>query len=286
MRLGSDIVLISYPSGGFGNFLYYVLSNFSSNTVKIETESFKFSVTGDSHSIKKYTNVYYMEPDFYELGFEVETDLKKIILCDNGIKNDSYSKISKTFPNATILRINIDKDIRPVVYHACVVKAMNMGIDTVNAKNVVSGWIDHDQNYSVRENFTLFYHNWPFKWEPVDGVVNISLEKLITDPVNCIKNIITAIGGETINEQELKSSCANWVNANKKYFDIYYDWAKIESALINNHNLNLKHITSLHSQGYINYRIEKLFEVTIPVYDYRDWFVDTNAIQKMISHEK
>ena len=47
-------------------------------------------------------------------------------------------------------------------------------------------------------------------------------------------------------------------------------------------NIDLTEFTSLHDQGYINYRIEKKFNIVIPVYDYRNWFNSTNDIAEMV----
>ena len=272
-----SIVFISYPSGGFGNFLYYALTEFADRTVKVPNLKFKFSANGNSHDTYKYTNTWLKDPSHYRLGFDCPEDQVSLVLCDNGITNDSYTKLRGYFNNPTILRINIDYNTRPVVYQTCVVKAMKRDFQKESSKNVRSHW-PTEEDYSIRENYTLLYHNWPFKWEPDSSVINISLEQLITSPVETIKDAIHKIKCNVINEDQLVKTCAEWVLKNKLYFDVYYQWAQVECALQNNQTIGLEHISDLHTQGYINYRIEKLFNRNIPVYDFKNWFSDTSQI--------
>lgn len=277
-----NVVVISYPAGGFGNFLFYVLSEFADRTVKINDPKFEFNANGDSHRVKKYTNIWFNDPDRYNVGFTTESDEIVLVLCDNGINNDSYDKIRQYFNNPTILRVTIDYDVRPVIYHTCVVKAMKSNVILENSKEVNKHWIDCDKPYAQRENFTLLYHHWPFKWDPDETTVNISLEDLINNPVQTLSNIIHAIGCSVIRPDDLKKCCDQWITVNQQYFDIYFQWQNIKHALESGTNYSLDHITDLHAQGYINYRIEKMFNCTIPVYDYQNWFKNTREIKKCI----
>jgi len=278
-----NIILISYPSGGFGNFLYYLLSKFCLETVDINDDAFKFSLSGDSHSIIKYTNPYFMDPPDYDPSINVKfADKKILVLCDNGIGNDQYHGIRNTFPNATIVRSVIDTKIRPVIYQTCVIKARRSSMLLENTKHINDNWSDSAENYAVRENFTLLYHNWPFGWRPDPTVINFHLEKLITDPINTVKNMISNLGLTLTNDDELPKIIKVWYTVNQKYFNIYYSAQDTIDAIVNNSAKDLRHITNLHEQGYINYCIEKHFNVIIPVYDYKDWFKSTNEISEMI----
>jgi hypothetical protein len=274
------MILISYPSGGFGNFLYYALTEFSSNTFKPGNHNFDFDILGRSHQTKKYTKVYFHDPDNYVIDVPV-TDLETLILCDNGINNDSYENINRVFPNAIKIRTVIDKDIRPVIYKTCVYKAQGSDPITESYTHINNNW-DNSDDYSIRENFSLLYHNWPFKWYPDKDCVNVSLKGLITNPHEAITNLVEVIGGEIIHRDKLTSICNNWKLANYQYFKIFFDWHNIEIALDLNENLSLKDITDLHDQGYLNYCIEEKYNVTIPVYDYKHWFNNTNDILEMI----
>jgi hypothetical protein len=274
------MILISYPAGGFGNFLYHCLTEFSDRTYKPNNTNFSFNDLGNSHSTKKYVPVYYHDPDNYQLTLP-DTDLECLVLCDNGINNDSYQKINKTFPDAVIVRAVIDPAIRPVIYKTCVIKAQNSNVVSKTKDQVAEHWTDTD-NYAIRENFTLLYHNWPFRWNEDHACVNVHLEQLINNPAKTIHNLIVQTGGKTINLDGLDAVCAEWIRSNAQYFKIYHDWQKIELALDSGQSIDIGDIVDLHDQGYLNYCIERKFHVTIPVYDYRNWFATTKQIQEMI----
>ena len=274
------MILISYPSGGFGNFLYHTLTEFSSNTYKPHNTNFEFDSLGRSHDTIKYTNVYFHDPESYEIVLPV-TDKECLILCDNGINNDSYEKINVTFPDAIKIRLVIDSAARPVIYKTCLIKAKVVDHIQNSLEHIFNNWGDvHD--YSIRENFTLLYHNWPFKWGVDPDCINVELSSLISNPAQTITKLIEEIGGEVISSESLYDLCADWTFHNKDYCSIYFDWATIESALDTNTCVDISHILDLHDQGYINYCIEKKFNVIIPVYDYRAWFKTTTDILRMI----
>jgi hypothetical protein len=285
----NDIILISYPSGGFGNFLYHVLTEHANQTVKIKNNNFEFSLTGNSHSTNKYNNVYQNNCDSYSsiLLLDVDITNKKIlVLCDDGINNDSYDQHRQFFPNATIVRIIINPLVRPIVYQTCVVKAMQSTTLHETQSHVKKNWIELDEDFAVRENFTLLYHNWPFKWYKNDNCVNLDLEFLITNPFKSILWLLEQLKMQIINEHSLKQTLKKWLEKNSQYFQIYHDREKINSALDHNQHIDLTHITSLHDQGYINYWVEQKYNITIPVYDYKSWFKNTRELQTVIKKLK
>ena len=275
------MILISYPSGGFGNFLYHVLTECSSNTYKQHNTNFQFDANGRSHDTKKYTPIWSKDPDDYKVILP-NTDKECLILCDNGINNDSYTKINEVFPESSKkIRVVIDGRSRPVIYKTCLIKAQ--GVDHIDDahEHVISGW-DNTEDFSVRENFTLLYHNWPFKWFPDKDCLNIELSSLITRPNETLTKLINDIGGEVVSTKVLSDICEKWLTTNNTYFSIYHDWKNIENSLDNDQEFDMRHIQDLHDQGYINYCIETKFHVIIPVYDYRYWFNSTTDIKKML----
>ena len=281
--IDDQIILISYPSGGFGNFIYHALSEFSDNTYKVANNNFTFSLDGNSHATRKYMTPYFFEPDDYRYELP-DTDKLCLVLCDNGIVNDSYRQLRQIFPSARIIRTNITENVRPVIYQTCVVKAQQQDLIGVNTHHISSNWQDADSPHAVREHFTLLYHDWKFGWNPTaePGVINIDLEHLITQPAECLTDMIHAIGGQVIDTQRLQEFCQSWCSTNQKYFQVYHEWQDIHNSLTQGINQDISYITDLHSQGYINYCIERDYHVTIPVYDYRDWFTSTDQIKEMI----
>lgn len=287
---GDKIILISYPSGGFGNFIYYVLSTFALETVKTNQHNFEFNSAGDSHAAEKYTSIWYKNPINYAANTSIDPENSHIlVLCDNGINDDGYTYIRKVFTNAKLVRLTISDSVRPVIYKTCVYKAMQSDLFAENLSHIEKNWLDADKVYSQRENFTLMYHNWPFGWSDKTGDVNVDIENLIKFTKNTIIGLIDSLNLTACNLQKLDQVIENWHAANKKYFEIYQHAELIIQALKNKINISLEHITDLHDQGYINFLVEKHYNVIIPVYDYRNWFANTdqilNAIQS-INEEK
>lgn len=280
-----QIVLISYPSGGFGNFIYYVLTEFADQTYKVDNSHFKFAVNGNSHSTKKYLPIWYKDPENYKLPSVFTTDKTALILCDNGIDNDSYKKIRAVFQNCKILRLCISESVRPIIYKTCIIKAKNTNLIDEIKESMINWGKDKNEDYAIRENYTLFYHNWPFNWQPLNlyNIINIDLENLIFNTYETIMSIIQSIGARPINTEKLNNVCQQWFDLNKDFFKINLIKQELNNALDCNTSYSLKEITSLHDQGYLNYFLEKKYKITIPVYDYRQWFKNTCDIKEMIA---
>lgn len=278
-----QIVLISYPSGGFGNFIYYVLSEFADQTYKIDNSNFEFSHDGNSHSTRKYVPVWYKDPENYKLPDEFTTDKTVLILCDNGIKNDSYSKIRTVFKNCKILRFCISESVKPIIYKTCIIKAKRSTLIDENAESLVQ-WEDSNEDYAIRENYTLLYHNWPFNWQEDNSqnIINVDLKDLIFDTFETLIKIIHSINAQPIETEKLKQVCERWADANSDFFQISLIKDQLDIALDNNITYNLTDITDLHDQGYINYFLEKKYKITIPVYNYKHWFQTSDDIKEMI----
>lgn len=279
----ANLVLLQYPSGGFGHTLFHALTQFSAQTHKPPTGSFHFSPTGDGHSANIYTEKYLFHPREYDPKIP-DTDKTVLILCDNGITDDDINPVIEKFPGSKILRMVIDLDVRPVIYQTCVYKAEKSTVLEGAQAIVNKNWSEGCEDYAIREHFSLFYHSWNFGWDPVQhpDVINVSLQNLIDDPKSCITNIVENLGHQVINQSELSEFCEQWLTANEQYFRVYRNWQQISRNLDDRIHADLDHITDLHDQGYLNYCIEQRFNVTIPVYDYRNWFKSTSDILLMV----
>lgn len=278
----TDIILVSYPSGGFGNFIYHALTEHAALTVKYSSK-FSFSETGNSHGRAHYCNTYYKDPTSYLPSIINDCYGKILVLCDNGILNDSYHKINTVFPNATIVRLVIDKAARPVIYRTMIEKALESNLSVNAEPHIQTNWSDSNEDYATRENFTLMYHSWEYGWEynTSQNIVNVPLLELITKPTECITKLINKLHDTVIHPARLQELCNTWLTANNKYFAVFYIWQKLNLALDNGTNYQLT-VTDLHDQGYLNYCIESKFNVIIPVYDYKDWFTSSTDIIEMI----
>ena len=137
-------------------------------------------------------------------------------------------------------------------------------------------------NYEIREHYSIMYHNWPLKWNSADpSATNVMLTKLFSSPFETITKLINLLGLTVIDANRLKNLCEEWLDIHTDFFNIYYQWQRINTALDQNQSIVIEKI-NLHDQGYINYCIEKKYNITIPVYDYKNWFASTADILRMI----
>lgn len=293
-----DIILISYPPGGFGHFIYYVLSEFADRTVKIDNSQFEFSVTGNAHKALEYTNSFWGDPDEYKLEITRNVDVsgKKILVrCDPGLDIHPdlvYTKTDKIFPNATVIRTIVNDHTAFLIYELALKKMLDRDIFHSSDESINLNWLDCSEDHARREYYTLAYRNLKsnnrffnlYQWRFLDksNLINFSLEDLITNPYQSICSLISQLDMNIVRDSDLKNLCFDWSEKHRIHTNGYSSWPLIENALDTNLNLDLSNITDLKTQGYINYRIEEKFNIVIPPWDYRQWFQSTNEIKKMI----
>lgn len=277
-----NIIAISYPPGGFGHFIYYVLTHYFKETVKVDDSAFAFSSTGDSHASRKYVPTWTPRHTYTpNISTSINEHDRIVVLCDHGWNHSSAQDIWKDFPNAHMIRMVIDTDAEPVIYHTYTNKTGN-GFD--HAQHVITHWTEGAEAWAQRENFTLWYHSRPFAFGPIadSQVVNLNISQLLTAPAENILSVGSELGLTAIDSNGLIDFCNEWLTSQQKYCNIFLMWHRITHALDNKINLDLSTVQDLHDQGYINYRIEQRYNLEIPVYDYRDWFADTDQMQEMI----
>lgn len=283
----SNVLVINYPSGGFGNFLYHLLTAYADNTVKVGGHFFNFSATGNSHDNKRYTEPVKKLTDHYDIKFQDRNKLH-LVTHDPGIDSNvanHYHEIRDFFPNAKIVHCYLTEQIRPVIYKTFMVKAYNKDPVSYHKTAVTQNW-NSNEDYALRENFTKLYHNWSWTWTAMPDVVNFNLETFVQNPFGSFKNLVENTGGRLINKNKCRETLKQWYAANFKYFEIYWIWKDLNEKLDLKQSFNLESIKDIHDQGYLNYCIEKKYNIEIPVYDYKNWFQDTDQILKMIDHEK
>ena len=148
-------------------------------------------------------------------------------------------------------------------------------------------WDKPFEPYAIRENITLLYHNWPFKWNQKESCVNFNISELIEDPVSCIKEIFKKLNLTLRSTEKLENVCVEWETVNHEYMVPYTEWKNINQALDNlKPDLSISHIKDFHTQGYINYKLEENYNISIKVWDYRNWFKTTGDILEMVVNEK
>ena len=283
-----DIILISYPEGGFGHMLYHVLTEFADRTVKVSNQTFKFSTSGDSHTTTKYTNTYSNKiKDYVPLIDDVDYKNKKIlVLCDNGTNDSNYQDACDIFPNASIVRVCTSPDTRHVLYRASIEKAGKIPIEfgEINQQGIA--------DYELRERYKITYHGLDARWESdsfcqsfdswteIPDACNIYFSDIVTDTLGSLRKLITTLGMTVL--PGLEEFIISWQKRNALYLAPHWQWLKIKNNL--HTDLRIDDIKDLHSQGYIDYKIETSYNIEIPVWDYRDWYTNTKDIRNLIEH--
>lgn len=280
----SKIIVISYPAGGFGYFIYHVLTDHADGTYKVDNSQFDFDNLGTSHRTQTYTNTWHLNPAEYEVRLP-DTDKYCLIVCDNSFLNDQYDRVWQVIGQCRVVRVCISEPVRSAYWNTCAYKSISSTPEDMMQDHVSAHWPNANEDWAKRENITLHYHNWNYGWRPMNHhlVTNIEYQYIMLKPFEAFCGLITDLGFSVVDADKLQHLCQRWHAANKKYFQIYYDWQQIEQALDSQTDYDMSSITTLNDQGYINYCIEKKYNVTIPVYDYRHWFKSTKDIIAMLS---
>jgi hypothetical protein len=137
-----------YPTGGYGNFLYYLLSEQLESTVKPPMEQWDVSSNGDSHQYPKYTEIFNLGScvrnknvknftyNYNIINPKVENQIKKgkkfLVLADVGNTGDNVKFLKRYFPNATVVRIFAKSFSEKLVLWAnCMTKLSSNVIDVL-----------------------------------------------------------------------------------------------------------------------------------------------------------
>ena len=256
----------------------------------ISDNKFVHSALGNSHACNRYTAMYSNSDNDANYVYIPKISINPhdeiiLVLCDNGVDHDDNDTMVKIFPNAKIARMVIDDNVIPVIYHRNrIVNAAQMasvGFDTNTRIKLY--WDNFTEDYAVREYHTLSYHSWALVWQPMDSTINVSIEDLILNPYMTIVDLAKSLKLTIRNPSLLQNVVTQWHNANCSYFSVYHNTKMVLSSLNDDIDVDISHITDLHEQGYINFRLEKKYNIIIPVYDYKDWFRTTNDIREMIT---
>lgn len=205
-----DIILISYPPGGFGNFIYYLLSEFADETVKQDNSSFSFSGAGNAHAVKKYTVTYGQQHKQYiaKIDSNVDSNGRKIlVLVDRAFIDNDYTELYCTFPNAKIVRMTLNPKIYNIVAAMIASKTVNVPVD-----------LRYRENYSGIGMFRPIDHK---------RVVNVSIQNFILDPFETFYQLTQDLGLTVIKTEQLHEVVADWRRVHKPYFeDLYKEFHK------------------------------------------------------------
>ena len=205
----NNCVVVMYPTGGYGNFLYYLLSEHLESTVKPMPSNWEFSSDGNSHGYPKYVEKFQLGSHVNNrttknfdytynildstVGPQIQQGKKFLVLADVGNKGDNTRFLKRYFPNSVIVRIFAENFMEKLVLWAnCMTKAnisdaiypgsimpatgiaiwANKSVDNVNDDDAVGCMLNFFQR-----NFDIY---GKFFNKPVDNAVNIPISSFFT----------------------------------------------------------------------------------------------------------
>jgi hypothetical protein len=283
-----NLLLISYPSGGYGFYLTRLINYFVTNVVST-TDSFLFDDLGTSHSLPLVVgDIHFEKNRTLTVGVEAyqfDIDQQKYILIPYcpGINSDNPNNVIDMFPNAKIIRLFYQDNTWPLVFQNCIVKAATGNTeDDIEFDAEIFGSSDA---WARRENFELLFKNHHYRtmWKQHDTVLNIDIFTLLTDPQHCLHQIAGLINGSVTRMDELAIKHQQFLDANPntvrhlEILDIVKSLAKDQ---------DLSHINQLYQQAVLNFYIQLKFNFVIPSNDYANWFTNTKQIVTMLNNHE
>jgi len=257
---------LHYPSGGFGHYMLQMISICYDNVFCPQEQSV-FSTEGNSHSYPlHYTTCYKKFSHTVDPKFNFGNK-ESICLIDSGINDD----VHRHMPNT--IRMVIDRQARSILYQTCRTKAEGI-------YDFFSG-----ENYEIREKYSLLYHHadsdrtfYLRNFQPHPDCINIPISSLIFD-MNDVLNTLVRHFGKYDNEK-VRDLHPKFLKANQDYTLAARTARQMITCLQTGTDMSLEHVTSLHDQGYLNYTLERVYNINeIPPYDYKDWFKNTQEIR-------
>jgi hypothetical protein len=284
-KTSKNLLLINYPSGGYGFYLARLINHFVTNIVQT-TDTFLFDRRGRSHSLPLVVGHIHFEQNciLSTVDDRYQSEIQKqkyvtIPYCP-GILNDTTSNLKHNFPNAKIIRLCYHDNVWPLIFQNCILKAASGTLeDNVEFDCEKFGSSD---DWARRENFSLLFthHHYRTMWKDHDKCLNIDIFELLTATQDCLHQVANFIGGSIINLDDLPNRHQQFLNANPNTV-CHLEILDIVKNL--NINRDLTHINQLYHQAVLNFYLQLKFNFIIPSNDYADWFTNTKEIVTMLN---
>jgi len=281
-----NLLLIDYPSGGYGYYLARLINSFVTNVVST-ADLFEFDQLGTSHLLPLVAGDIHhgQNRNLYSVNkcYQHDIDQKKYILIPYcpGIENDTTTNLEINFPNAKIIRLCYYDNTWPLIFHNCIIKAKSSTIDTEIEFD--SEKFGSQDNWARRENFSLLFENHHYRnmWKDHDHArfLNVDIFELLTDPYCCLPKVADFIHGSVHHSDRLLNKHQQFLNANPDTIT-HLEILRIVDSL--NIEQDLMHIKNLYHQAVMNFYIQTKFNFVIPSNDYANWFTNTKEIVTML----
>lgn len=231
----NNCVVIMYPTGGYGNFLYYLLSVFLKNTVKTTYTDFKFDSTGNSHTFPKYTEIFNLNKEKFNYTYNIDdcyvdqinNGKKFLVLADVGNLGDNVRFLKRYFPNATIIRTYAKSfEEKFLVWYNCISKtslSSKIYKDSLHTSSGIAQYANKDITQitdldAIECDLNFFKNNFElygkFFNDESREVINIPIKSFFTDQgvINNCNLIADNLKTTVIDTDRLRSTAKEFIN--------------------------------------------------------------------------
>lgn len=236
-----NAIVIMYPTGGYGNFLYRLLSQHLENTVKLH-EDFDFSETGNSHAVSKHVEPFLLGFQKSQLVYtyeinpaaqeQIQQKKKFLILGDMGNKGDNVNFLKRYFTNATIIRVYAESfDEKLIIWANCMFKAYNNQQDPLYPGALIThkgiqAWAQREDitDQDAVDCMTNFFSQdfapyGQFFNMPRTDVVNVAVKEFLSEHaiVSMMQRLASELNTQVIRKTELVSTAQKFISLQKSF---------------------------------------------------------------------
>lgn len=237
-------IVIMYPTGGYGNFLYYLLSEHLESTVKLPLSNWTFE-NGNSHQYPKYTELFLLGQATWqgtlksftynysvlndEAADQIQQGKSFVVLADVGNKGDNVKFLRRYFPNAKIVRVYAETFVEKLILWT---NGMTKSTEqtrnslypgSIITKQGVATWANKNENNvtdldAVDCMVNFFQNDFDIYGKlfstPTPGVINIPINSFFTEHgiSQMIQTVAEQLDTVCINQQRLGSLISDFIN--------------------------------------------------------------------------
>lgn len=234
-----NAVVVMYPTGGYGHFLYLLLSQYIDSTVKVSQSQFKFSETGNSHAVitpiesfllgqqssKNHRDfTYSYEINSVKAAEQIAQGKQFLILGDMGNLGDNIRFLKRYFPRAKIVRVHASTfEEKLVVWFNCMTKSMNTdelypgSLLTTQGIQQWANKTDVDDQDAVDCMAAFFAQNFApygnYFDQPSNHAVNVRIAEFFTvdSIVDMVQRVGHELGANMMNRHDLQAVADDFI---------------------------------------------------------------------------
>lgn len=233
-----NCVVLMYPTGGYGNFLYYLLSVHLANTIDLNFKNFAFGKDGNSHNFPKYTEIFDLtKKNLKEFKYtynvadeympQIISGKKFLVLADVSNLGDNVRFLKKYFTQAKIIRTYAKSfEEKFLVWYNCISKtsiAEKIYKDSLHTQSGIAQFVNKDENEitdldAINCDLNFFKNNFApfgnFFNQEVDGAINVPISNFFNTEgiVDMCQTIAVNLNTQVVNLDQLRCTADKFIS--------------------------------------------------------------------------